>query len=42
MVNVIAGYISADYKDVSVFLALIVILLFKPRGLLGEKVADRR
>jgi len=37
-----AGYVSADYKDVFVFVALILILLFKPRGLLGERVAQAR
>ncbi|MDI6785720.1 MAG: branched-chain amino acid ABC transporter permease [bacterium] len=35
-----AGYISADYKDVFSFILLIIILIFKPQGLLGEKVSQ--
>ncbi len=32
-----AGYLSSDYKDVFAFVLLIVILLVRPHGLLGEK-----
>lgn len=35
-----AGYISADYKDVFAFVLLIIILVFKPQGLLGEKTSQ--
>jgi len=33
-----AGYVSAQYKDVIVFGMLILVLLFRPRGLLGRGV----
>jgi len=36
-----AGYLSAQWKNVFALLVLIGILLFKPTGLLGERVADR-
>ena len=36
-----AGYLSSQWKNVIAFLILIVMLLFKPRGLLGERVAER-
>lgn len=31
-----AGFISSDYKDVVAFLILLIILFFKPSGLLGQ------
>jgi branched-chain amino acid transport system permease protein len=34
-------YISTAYKDVFVFLVLILVLIFRPRGILGEKVAEK-
>jgi branched-chain amino acid transport system permease protein len=34
-------YISTAYKDVFVFLVLIVVLIFRPTGILGEKVAEK-
>lgn len=33
-----AGYISAENKDVIVFFVLILVLLFRPRGILGRGV----
>lgn len=36
-----AGYISSEYKDVYAFLILILLLIFKPGGLLGERVAEK-
>ena len=36
-----AGYLSAQWKNVFAFLILVVLLLCKPTGLLGERVADR-
>lgn len=36
-----AGYLSAQWKNVFAFVVLVVILLFKPTGLFGERVADR-
>jgi branched-chain amino acid transport system permease protein len=32
-----AGFISSAYKDVIAFLVMIVVLLFRPEGLLGKK-----
>jgi branched-chain amino acid transport system permease protein len=36
-----AGYGSAQWKDVIAYLLLIVILIVRPRGLLGERVAEK-
>jgi len=36
-----ASYISAAWKDVFVFLILILVLIFRPTGLFGEKVAEK-
>lgn len=35
------GYISSDYEDVFAFLFLVVILIFRPSGILGRKEADK-
>jgi len=35
------GYISSDYEDVFAFLFLVLILIFRPSGLLGRKDADK-
>ena len=32
-----AGYISSAYKDVIAFLVMIIVLLFRPEGLLGKR-----
>lgn len=34
-------YIGASWKDVLAFIILILILVFKPTGIMGEKVAER-
>ena len=36
-----AGYLSAQWKNVFAFIILVAMLLFKPTGLLGERVAER-
>ena len=36
-----AGYLSAQWKNVIAFSVLVLVLLFRPRGLLGERVAER-
>jgi len=34
------GAFGAEYKDVFAFAVLILILIFRPKGLLGEKVRE--
>jgi len=36
-----AGYLSSQWKNVLAFAVLVLLLLFRPRGLLGERVAER-
>ena len=36
-----AGYLSAQWKNVFAFVLLVVLLLFKPTGLFGERVGER-
>jgi len=36
-----AGYLSAQWKNVFAFVILVGLLLFKPTGLLGERVVER-
>jgi branched-chain amino acid transport system permease protein len=36
-----AGYLSAQWKNVLAFALLVLLLLFRPTGLLGERVAER-
>ena len=36
-----AAYISIAWKDAIAFAVLISILIFRPHGLLGERVADK-
>jgi branched-chain amino acid transport system permease protein len=36
-----AGYISSAYKDVFAFIVLILVLVFRPQGLLGRKAANK-
>jgi branched-chain amino acid transport system permease protein len=36
-----AGYLSSEYKDVFAFAILVVVLIFRPSGLLGEDVSKR-
>ena len=35
------GYISSDYEDVFAFVFLVLILIFRPSGLLGRKETDK-
>ena len=36
-----SGYGSAAYKDVAAFSVLILVLLFRPEGLLGQKITEK-
>jgi branched-chain amino acid transport system permease protein len=36
-----AGYVSSEYKDVIAFVIIIVVLLFRPRGLFPERIAEK-
>ena len=36
------GAFGAEYKDVVAFLVLILILIFRPRGLFGETVRESK
>jgi len=36
-----AGYISSRWKDVVAFVILILVLVFRPRGILGERVVEK-
>ena len=36
-----AGYLSAAWKDAFVFMILILLLILRPTGLLGERVAEK-
>jgi branched-chain amino acid transport system permease protein len=35
------GFLGSNYQDIFAFMVLIAVLIFRPSGLLGEKVADR-
>ena len=35
------GFLGANYQDIFVFAVLILVLLFRPNGLMGERQADR-
>ena len=36
-----AGYIGGEYKDIVAFVILIIVLIVRPQGLLGVKMADK-
>jgi branched-chain amino acid transport system permease protein len=35
------GFLGSNYQDVFAFFVLIAVLIFRPSGLLGERVAER-
>jgi branched-chain amino acid transport system permease protein len=37
METLIGGYVSTDYRDAIIYLALIIVLLVRPKGLLGQE-----
>jgi len=36
-----SGYFSAKYKDVAVFAILVIVLIFRPSGLLGRPEVEK-
>lgn len=36
-----AGFISSTYKDVFAFVILILVLIFRPTGILGERITEK-
>jgi branched-chain amino acid transport system permease protein len=36
-----AGYFSSDYKDVAIFAILVLVLIFRPTGLLGKPEIEK-
>lgn len=39
--SIFSGYVSTDYKDVFAFSVLIIVLVFKPSGLLGRPAVEK-
>ena len=39
--DITGGVFGSNYQDIFAFMVLIIVLVFRPSGLLGEKVADR-
>ena len=39
--NANGSLFGSNYKDVYAFIVLIMVLVFRPSGLLGERVGDR-
>lgn len=39
--NVGLIFVRGDYKDIFAFVVLVVVLIFRPQGLVGERVAER-
>ncbi len=35
------GFLGSQYQDIFAFVVLIIVLIFRPSGLMGERVADR-
>jgi branched-chain amino acid transport system permease protein len=35
------GYISSDYEDVFAFIFLVLILIFRPAGILGRSSSEK-
>ena len=39
--DISGGFLGSNYQDVFAFFVLIVVLVFRPSGLLGERIAER-
>ncbi|HEX6591052.1 MAG TPA: branched-chain amino acid ABC transporter permease, partial [Moraxellaceae bacterium] len=35
------GFLGSQYQDVFAFMVLILVLVFRPSGLMGERVSER-
>ncbi|RJR52372.1 MAG: branched-chain amino acid ABC transporter permease [Desulfobacteraceae bacterium] len=41
MENLVAGYLSSEYGDILSFLIIILILVFRPSGIMGKKISQK-
>ncbi len=39
--DITGGLLGSNYQDIFAFVVLIIVLVFKPSGIMGERVADR-
>jgi len=39
--DITGGFLGSHYQDIFAFVVLIAVLIFRPSGLMGERVADR-
>jgi branched-chain amino acid transport system permease protein len=39
--DITGGFLGSHYQDIFAFAVLIIVLLFRPQGIMGERVADR-
>ena len=39
--NLTGGFLGSNYQDVFAFVVLIVVLVFRPTGIMGERVSER-
>jgi branched-chain amino acid transport system permease protein len=39
--SIFAGFVNSDYKDVFAFSVLVLVLIFKPSGLLGRPAVEK-
>ena len=39
--DITGGFLGSNYQDIFAFVVLILVLVFRPSGLMGERVADR-
>jgi branched-chain amino acid transport system permease protein len=39
--DITGGFLGSNYQDIFAFVVLIIVLVFKPSGIMGERVADR-
>jgi branched-chain amino acid transport system permease protein len=39
--DITGGFLGSHYIDIFAFVVLIIVLIFRPSGIMGERVADR-